>query len=162
MPFTLNINGKTSTVDVPGDMPLLWVLRDVVNLKGTKFGCGIGQCGACTVQVGGTAQRACQTPVSAVKAPVTTIEGLSADGTHPVQLAWQEIDVPQCGYCQAGQIMSAAALLAKTPKPTDADIDRAMNGNLCRCGTYIRIRQAIHRAAAINATQQADAARAGA
>ena len=147
MAFTLTINGKTTTVDVPGDMPLLWVIRDVVNLKGTKFGCGIGQCGACTVHVGGNAQRACQTPVSAVKAPVTTIEGLSADGTHPVQVAWQEIDVPQCGYCQAGQIMSAAALLAKTPKPNDADIDRAMNGNLCRCGTYLRIRQAVHRAA---------------
>ena len=159
MPFTLTINGKTTTVDVPGDMPLLWVLRDVVNLKGTKFGCGIGQCGACTVQVGGNAQRACQTPVSAVKAPITTIEGLSADGTHPVQIAWQEIDVPQCGYCQAGQIMSAAALLAKTPKPTDADIDRAMNGNLCRCGTYIRIRQAIHKAAGTpaRATQTARA-----
>ena len=159
MPFTLTINGKTTTVDVPADMPLLWVLRDVVNLKGTKFGCGIGQCGACTVQVGGNAQRACQTPVSAVKAPITTIEGLSADGTHPVQIAWQEIDVPQCGYCQAGQIMSAAALLAKTPKPTDADIDRAMNGNLCRCGTYIRIRQAIHKAAGTpaRATQTARA-----
>jgi isoquinoline 1-oxidoreductase alpha subunit len=148
MAFTLTINGKSTTVDVPGDMPLLWVLRDVANLKGTKFGCGIGQCGACTVHVRGRAQRACQTPVSTVNgASITTIEGLSADGTHPVQVAWQEIDVPQCGYCQAGQIMTAAALLATTPKPTDADIDKAMNGNLCRCGTYLRIRQAVHRAA---------------
>jgi isoquinoline 1-oxidoreductase alpha subunit len=148
MPFTLNINGKTTTVDVPGDMPLLWVLRDVVNLKGTKFGCGIGQCGACTVQLRGRAVRACQTPVSMVgDASVTTIEGLSPDGSHPLQVAWQELDVPQCGYCQAGQLMSAAALLATNPRPTDADIDRAMNGNLCRCGTYIRIRQAIHKAA---------------
>jgi isoquinoline 1-oxidoreductase alpha subunit len=148
MPFTLTINGKATTVDVPADMPLLWVLRDVVNLKGTKFGCGIGQCGACTVHVRGRAQRACQTPVSTVNgAAITTIEGLSPDGSHPLQVAWQEIDVPQCGYCQAGQIMSAAALLSTTPKPTDADIDRAKNGNLCRCGTYRRIRQAIHRAA---------------
>jgi isoquinoline 1-oxidoreductase alpha subunit len=147
MPFTLNVNGKTSTVDVPGDMPLLWVIRDVLNLKGTKFGCGIGQCGACTVQLRGRAVRACQTPVSsAANAPVTTIEGLSPDGTHPLQVAWQEIDVPQCGYCQAGQLMSAAVLLATTPRPTDADIDRAMNDNLCRCGTYLRIREAIHRA----------------
>src|SRR5262245_7142921 len=119
MPFTLNVNGKTSTVDVPGDMPLLWVIRDVLNLKGTKFGCGIGQCGACTVQLRGRAVRACQTPVSsAANAPVTTIEGLSPDGTHPLQVAWQEIDVPQCGYCQAGQLMSAAVLLATTPRPT--------------------------------------------
>jgi isoquinoline 1-oxidoreductase subunit alpha len=148
MPFTLNINGKTSSVDVPGDMPLLWVLRDVVNLKGTKFGCGIGQCGACTVQLRGRAVRSCQTPVSMVgDAAVTTIEGLSPDGSHPLQRAWQELDVPQCGYCQAGQLMSASALLATNPKPTDADIDRAMNGNLCRCGTYLRIRQAIHKAA---------------
>jgi isoquinoline 1-oxidoreductase alpha subunit len=148
MPFTLNINGKTSMVDVPGDMPLLWVLRDVVNLKGTKFGCGIGQCGACTVQLRGRAVRSCQTPVSMVgDAAVTTIEGLSPDGSHPLQRAWQELDVPQCGYCQAGQLMSASALLATNPKPTDADIDRAMNGNLCRCGTYLRIRQAIHKAA---------------
>ena len=148
MPFTLTINGKTTTVDVPGDMPLLWVIRDVVNLKGTKFGCGIGQCGACTVHLRGRAVRSCQTPVSmAAGAAVTTIEGLSPDGSHPLQIAWQDIDVPQCGYCQAGQLMSAAALLSTTPKPTDADIDRAMNGNLCRCGTYLRIRQAIHRAA---------------
>ena len=121
MPFTLNVNGKTTTVDVPGDMPLLWVLRDVMNLKGTKFGCGIGQCGACTVHVRGRAQRACQTPyrLRPVRR-ITTIEGLSPDGSHPLQQAWQEIDVPQCGYCQAGQIMSAAALLATTPQPTDA------------------------------------------
>ena len=164
MPFTLNVNGRTSTVDVPGDMPLLWVLRDVLNLKGTKFGCGIGQCGACTVHLRGRAVRSCQTPVStAANAPITTIEGLSAGGTHPLQVAWQEIDVPQCGYCQAGQIMSAAALLAATPRPTDADIDRAMNGNICRCGTYLRIRQAIHKAAgtATRSTQSAQARAAG-
>src|SRR5919108_954438 len=154
MPYTLNVNGKSTMVDVPADMPLLWVLRDVMNLKGTKFGCGIGQCGACTVHVRGRAQRACQTPVSAATgAAITTIEGLSPDGSHPLQQAWQELDVPQCGYCQAGQIMSAAALLARTPKPTDADIDAAMNGNLCRCATYLRIRQAIHRAAALTATE---------
>jgi len=149
MAFKLNVNGKSTSVDVPADMPLLWVVRDVLNLKGTKYGCGIGQCGACTVHLGGKAVRSCQIPVSTVNQPVTTLEGLSADGTHPCQLAWQEVDVPQCGYCQAGQIMSAAALLAKTPKPNDKDIDSAMNGNLCRCGTYLRIRQAIHRAAAI-------------
>jgi isoquinoline 1-oxidoreductase subunit alpha len=145
---TLNVNGKSSTVDVPADMPLLWVLRDVLNLKGTKFGCGIGQCGACTVHVNGRAVRACQTMASAANnARVTTIEGLSPDGTHPLQVTWQELDVPQCGYCQAGQLMSASALLQTTPKPTDAEIDRAMNGNICRCGTYIRIREAIHKAA---------------
>jgi isoquinoline 1-oxidoreductase subunit alpha len=148
MAFTLTVNGKSQTVDVPADMPLLWVVRDVLNLKGTKFGCGIGQCGACTVHLNGRPVRACQTLASAAaNAQVTTIEGLSPNGTHPLQLAWQEIDVPQCGYCQAGQLMSAAALLTATPKPTDADIDRAMNGNLCRCGTYTRIREAIHRAA---------------
>ena len=148
MPYTLIVNGQSKTVDVPADMPLLWVLRDVLTLKGTKFGCGIGQCGACTVHVRGRAVRACQTPVSmAANASVTTIEGLSPDGTHPLQVAWQEIDVPQCGYCQAGQIMSAAALLQTTPKPNDEDIDRAMNGNVCRCGTYLRIREAIHKAA---------------
>ena len=148
MAFTLTVNGKVSTVDVPADMPLLWVVRDVLNLKGTKFGCGIGQCGACTVHLNGRAIRSCQTLASAAaNGQVTTIEGLSPAGTHPLQIAWQEIDVPQCGYCQAGQIMSAAALLQTTPKPSDADIDRAMNGNVCRCGTYLRIRQAIHRAA---------------
>jgi len=152
MPYTLNVNGRSTTVDVPADMPLLWVIRDVLNLKGTKFGCGIGQCGACTVHVRGRAVRSCQTPVStAANAPITTLEGLSADGTHPLQVAWQEIDVPQCGYCQAGQIMSAAALLSTTPKPTDAQIDTAMNGNICRCGTYLRIREAIHKAASMPA-----------
>jgi len=148
MPFTLTVNGKATTVDVPGDMPLLWVLRDVLNLKGTKFGCGMAQCGACTVHRNGTAIRSCITAVSTVgNAAITTIEGLSQNGNHPLQIAWQDIDVPQCGYCQAGQIMSAAALLAKTPKPSDADINTAMSGNLCRCGTYTRIRAAIHKAA---------------
>jgi isoquinoline 1-oxidoreductase alpha subunit len=148
MAYKLNVNGHSSTADVPADMPLLWVLRDILDLPGTKYGCGVGQCRACTVHLAGKPVQACLTPVSAVGAqPVTTIEGLSADGTHPLQLAWQEIDVAQCGYCQAGQIMSAAALLLKTPKPTDKDIDAAMNGNLCRCGTYLRIRAAIHKAA---------------
>ena len=150
MPYTLNVNGRSTTVDVPGDMPLLWVIRDVLNLKGTKFGCGIGQCGACTVHLRGRAVRSCQTPVSAAaNVPITTLEGLSADGTHPLQVAWQEIDVPQCGYCQAGQIMSAAALLATNSRPTNADIDRAMTGNVCRCGTYQRIHRAIKRAAQV-------------
>lgn len=153
MPFKLMVNGRSATVDVPADMPLLWVIRDVLNLRGTKFGCGIGQCGACTVHLDGKAIRSCLTPVStAADARITTLEGLSPDGSHPLQLAWQEIDVPQCGYCQAGQIMSAAALLAKIPQPTDHDIDAAMNGNLCRCGTYLRVRQAIHKAASITAT----------
>ena len=151
MAYKLTVNGRSMSVDVSLDTPLLWVIRDVLYLHGTKYGCGIGQCGACTVHLGGRAIRSCQTPVSAAtSAPITTIEGLSPDGTHPVQLAWQEIDVPQCGYCQVGQMMSAAALLAKTPKPTDKDIDSAMNGNLCRCGTYLRIREAIKQAAQSN------------
>ena len=150
MAFKLTVNGRSTSVDAAADTPLLWVIRDILNLKGTKYGCGIGQCGACTVHLGGRAVRSCQTQVSAAtSAPITTLEGLSADGSHPVQQAWLEIYVPQCGYCQAGQMMSASALLAKTPKPTDKDIDTAMNGNLCRCGTYLRIRQAIHKAAAI-------------
>ncbi len=148
MSLKLTVNGRPTTVDAPPDTPLLWVLRDELNLHGTKFGCGIGQCGACTVHVNGVPQRSCVTPISAAaNAKITTIEGLSAEGTHPLQHAWVEMDVPQCGYCQAGQIMSAAALLVKHPKPTDAQIDAAMDGNLCRCGTYIRVRQAIHKAA---------------
>jgi isoquinoline 1-oxidoreductase alpha subunit len=148
MAISFKVNGKPASVDVPADMPLLWVLRDVLDLKGTKFGCGISQCGACTVHVNGVATKSCQRKVSTVAdANVTTIEGLSADGNHPLQRAWEEVDVPQCGYCQAGQIMAAAALLAKNAKPTDGEIDTAMNGNLCRCATYLRIRQAIHRAA---------------
>ena len=148
MLLTFTINGTSSSVDVRPDMPLLWLLRDILNLRGTKFGCGIGQCGACTVHLNGSPVRSCQTLVSAAAgADITTIEGLSRDGSHALQQAWQEIDVPQCGYCQAGQLMSAAALLARTPQPTDDDIDRAMNGNLCRCCTYLRIRKAIHRAA---------------
>lgn len=152
----LTVNGKTRKFDGDLDMPLLWYLRDELDLKGTKYGCGIGQCGACTIHLNGKPTRACLTPVrAAANAKITTIEGLSADGAHPAQTAWQELDVPQCGYCQAGQIMAAAALLAKTPKPTDADIDAAMNGNLCRCGTYLRIRQAIHKAAELNAANSA-------
>jgi len=144
----LNINGKSVDVDVDPEMPLLWVLRDVLGLTGTKFGCGMALCGACTVHLGGQAVRSCQTPISAVgDQPITTIEGLSKDRSHPVQQAWIELDVPQCGYCQSGQIMSASALLATKPKPSDADIDAAMAGNICRCGTYQRIRAAIHRAA---------------
>ncbi len=146
--FTLSINGQSHEVDVPPDMPLLWVLRDVVGLTGTKYGCGIAQCGACTVQLDGTVIRSCVTPISAVgDREVTTIEGLSSDGTHPVQRAWIAEDVPQCGYCQSGQIMTAAALLARTATPTDDEIDTALEGSICRCGTYDRIRRAIHRAA---------------
>jgi isoquinoline 1-oxidoreductase alpha subunit len=148
MAYKLTVNGQTTTVDAPADMPLLWVLRDLLKLNGTKYGCGIGQCGACTVHLNGKAVRSCLTPVSvAANQPIMTIEGLSPDGTHPLQVAWEQTDVPQCGYCQAGQIMAAAALLAKTPKPTDKDIDTAMNGILCRCGTYLRIRAAVHKAA---------------
>ncbi len=148
MPLNLNVNGEVRTVDVPPDTPLLWVLRDVLDLQGTKYGCGMGVCGACTVLVGGKAVRSCTTHVGSVAGEdITTIEGLSLDGKHPVQQAWEALDVPQCGYCHPGQIMTAVALLARTHHPTDADIDTAMNGNLCRCGTYPRIRQAIHRAA---------------
>jgi len=146
--FTLNVNGRSHEVDASPETPLLWVLRDNLDLVGTKFGCGIGQCAACTVHLDGAPARACLTPVSAVgSAKVTTIEGLSADGQHPLQRAWCELDVAQCGYCQPGQLMSAAALLARNPSPSDADIDEAMAGNLCRCATYFRIRAGIHRAA---------------
>jgi isoquinoline 1-oxidoreductase alpha subunit len=148
MAIQLTVNGHQTSVDAAADTPLLWVLRDVLNLHGTKYGCGIGQCGACTVHINGAPQRSCLTPISAAaNAKITTIEGLSPDASHPLQTAWVEMDVPQCGYCQAGQIMSAAALLSKFPKPTDAQIDSAMEGNLCRCGTYVRVRQAIHKAA---------------
>jgi isoquinoline 1-oxidoreductase alpha subunit len=143
------LNGKSQTVDVSPEMPLLWVLRDTLHMTGTKFGCGMALCGACTVHVEGEATRSCVTPVSTMAGKkITTIEGLSADGSHPVQQAWVETNVPQCGYCQPGQIMSAVALLAKKSSPSDADIDDAMSGNICRCGTYQRIRKAIHRAAA--------------
>ena len=147
--FVLNVNGESKSVDVPADMPLLWVLRDVIGLAGTKFGCGIAQCGACTVHLDGRAVRSCVLPVSAVgDKPVTTIEGIGASAAgKKVQQAWLDIEVVQCGYCQSGQIMSAAALLARTPVPTDAQIDAAMSGNLCRCGTYVRIREAIKQAA---------------
>ncbi len=146
--FTLTVNGRRRTLDVPPDTPLLWVLRDTLGLTGTKFGCGMALCGACTVHLEGSPIRSCSTPVSAAAGKrVTTIEGLSSDRSHPIQQAWIAEDVPQCGYCQSGQIMSAAALLAKNPHPSDADIDVAMSGNICRCGTYLRIRRAIHRAA---------------
>ena len=142
--FNLKINNKTHTVEADKDTPLLWVLRDHINLVGTKYGCGIGQCGACTIHVDGTATRSCLLRVSQAEGMnITTIEGLSEDGNHPVQKAWLEHDVPQCGYCQAGQIMTAAALLENNPTPSDEDIDVAMDGNICRCGTYVRIKQAI-------------------
>ena len=148
MAIAFSINGKTTSVDVPGDTPLLWVIRDTLGLTGTKFGCGMAQCGACTVHLEGEAVRSCSVPVSAAAGKkITTIEGLSADGSHPLQKAWVEAEAPQCGYCQSGQIMQAAALLARTPKPSDADIDSAMSGNICRCGTYNRIKAAIHLAA---------------
>ena len=148
MAISLTVNGTSHQVDVPDDMPLLWVLRDVLGLTGTKFGCGIGQCGSCTVHMDGQAVRSCQTPVSSVgQAKITTIEGLSSDRSHPVQRAWIQEDVPQCGYCQSGQIMSAAALLAGNASPSDDDIDASMKGNICRCGTYQRIRKAVHTAA---------------
>ena len=146
--FKLNVNGREQEVDARPDMPLLWVLRDKLKLTGTKYGCGIAQCGACTVHVDGVPMRSCVVPVQAVTGAVTTIEGLAREGDlHPLQTAWIEHDVPQCGYCQSGQIMSAAALLASNPKPSDADIDQALAGNYCRCGTYIRIRKAVHSAA---------------
>jgi isoquinoline 1-oxidoreductase alpha subunit len=160
--YTVRVNGRSvQTGEVPAEMPLLWVLRDTLNMKGTKFGCGIGACGACTVHLNGNAVRSCSTRIDAVgvvttgtaaatvpaNRAVVTIEGLSADGSHALQKAWMEVDVPQCGYCQAGQIMSAAALLARTPRPNDEQIATAMNGNVCRCGTYLRIRQAINIAA---------------
>jgi len=148
MPIKLTVNGRATEVTAPPDMPLLWVLRDLLDLTGPKYGCGIAQCGACTVHVDGQPARSCILPVSTVAGKkVTTIEGLSPEGSHPLQKAWCELDVAQCGYCQAGQIMSAAALLANKPKPTDADIDAAMSGNLCRCATYLRVRAAIHKAA---------------
>jgi len=155
MEISFQLNGNPTTVDVAPDTPVLWVLRDVLDMKGTKFGCGASLCGACTVHVDGRAQRTCRMPVSNIAGGnVTTIEGLSVDGTHPVQLAWQEIDVPQCGYCQAGQMMSAAALLADNPEPTDEDIAQGMR-NLCRCATYTRIRTAVHRAAELQASNNA-------
>lgn len=145
--FTLTINNQKFTVEAEPDTPLLWVLRDELDMKGTKFGCGIAQCGACTVHLNGNAVRSCLLPISALQnAKITTIEGLSKDGSHPVQKAWMEIDVPQCGYCQAGQIMTAAALLDRNKKPSDTEIEAAMSGNICRCGTYPRIKQAIHKA----------------
>jgi len=150
--ITLNVNRNERHVEVAPDTPLLWVVRETLGLTGTKFGCGMALCGACTVHINGEATRSCITAISSVAGKkVTTIEGLSADGSHPVQKAWMEEDVPQCGYCQSGQIMSAVALLSKKPNPTDTDIDDAMSGNICRCGTYQRIRKAIHRAASMQA-----------
>ncbi|MEM6767038.1 MAG: (2Fe-2S)-binding protein [Bacteroidota bacterium] len=142
--YTINVNGNEKQVEVQPDTPLLWVLRDSLNMVGTKFGCGIGQCGACTVHLNGAAIRSCSISIEAVQGQeITTIEGLSEDGTHPVQEAWVEVDVAQCGYCQAGQIMTASALLKNNPKPTDKEIEQAMTGNICRCGTYTRIKQAV-------------------
>ena len=152
MKVDFTVNGKAVSVDVPPDMPLLWILRDNLSLKGTKFGCGEGQCGACTVHLRGRAVRSCQVEAKTVAgANVTTIEGLSPNGTHPLQVAWKEVDVPECGYCQAGQIMAAAAFLSTNDKPTDAQIDTAMSGNICRCGTYLKIREGIKRAATVTA-----------
>jgi isoquinoline 1-oxidoreductase subunit alpha len=159
MAISFTLNGKSQTVDVSPDMPLLWVLRDTLSMTGTKFGCGMALCGACTVHINGEATRSCITPISSVSGKkVTTIEGLSAGGLHPVQQAWIAEDVPQCGYCQSGQIMSAVALLTKKSHPTDADIDDAMSGNICRCGTYQRIRKAIHRAATMQSGKSTSAA----
>lgn len=149
MAISLKVNGRSHRVDVPAEMPLLWVLRDTLGMTGTKFGCGIAQCGACTVHVGGQAVRSCVLPVGSVKEPVTTIEGLSRNGDHAIQKAWLKHNVAQCGYCQAGQIMQAAAFLKQNPKPTDEDIDANMQGNICRCGTYTRIRAAIKDAAGV-------------
>jgi isoquinoline 1-oxidoreductase subunit alpha len=152
--YSLKINGKTQLVDVDPSTPMLWVLRDHLNMPGTKFGCGMAMCGACTVHLDGNAVRSCSLPVSAVKKQaITTIEGLSANGTHPVQKAWLEHDVAQCGYCQGGQIMSAVALLKQNPKPTDEDIDNAMSGNICRCGTYLRIKEAIKTASKLSTSK---------
>ena len=158
MPYTIEVNHVKHTLEVDGEMPLLWVLRDELNLKGSKFGCGAGLCGACTVHLNGQAVRSCITPIAAVgNAHIATIEGMAADPVgRKLQAAWVEMDVPQCGYCQAGQLMSAAALLKRTPHPTDADIDLAMSGNLCRCATYTRIREAIHRAAGNAKSDTAD------
>jgi isoquinoline 1-oxidoreductase alpha subunit len=151
----LRVNGKDYEVAAPADMPLLWVLRDLLGLTGTKYGCGVGQCGACLVHVDGKPRRSCMTDAAAVEGKaITTIEGLSADASHPVQVAWAEVDVVQCGYCQSGQIMAAAALLAETPRPTDPEIDAALGRQLCRCGTYQRIRAAVHRAAELNNQEQ--------
>lgn len=153
--YSLSVNGEMKSVDVVPDTPLLWALRDSLNLVGTKYGCGVGQCGACMVQINSVPTRSCMTPVSSVgRQKVTTIEGVDPKAAHPLQQAWQELDVPQCGYCQAGQIMSAAALLKDNPQPSDADIDAAMGGNLCRCATYMRIRAGVHRAAEIVRTQK--------
>ncbi len=152
MSIQINVNRKPHTVDADGDTPLLWVLRDILDMKGTKYGCGVGMCGACTVLQDGKAIRSCITPVSGVNGAITTIEGLAeGDKLHPLQAAGVELDVPQCGYCQGGQILSAVSLLSQYPKPTDAQIDTAMSGNLCRCGTYNRIKAAIHKAAATQA-----------
>jgi isoquinoline 1-oxidoreductase subunit alpha len=162
MPVTFTLNGAPVTVDAPSDMPLLWVLRDLLDMKGTKFGCGISECGACTVHVNGRTTRSCQVRIETVEGDdVKTIEGLSPDGSHALQRAWKELDVPQCGYCQSGQLMAAAALLERIPNPTDEDIDAAMDRNLCRCGTYLRIREGIHRAAASIAAAAASAGGAG-
>jgi isoquinoline 1-oxidoreductase subunit alpha len=151
MAFNLTVNGKAVTVDVPADMPLLWVIREVLNLPGTKYGCGMSMCGACTVHVNGRVERSCVTAISEVNGKqITTIEGLATGTLHPLQQAWMDVDVAQCGYCQAGQIMAAAALLKQHPNPSDAQIHDAMDSNLCRCGTYLRIREAIHKAAANN------------